>query len=268
MIEYNDFLVYYGHRELFPLMEKADVKKRIFYVLGIGNEQVLNSMLALDINNGTDIINKEGAPTFYHALHNRDTWTVFANCFSLSYWLRVNLKCQTWTVQGGVDHEIFKRSGKPVAYKIVGSGSKRQAEGTIELLKAIKLIQKQDKRCTSHLYAGRGYSQGELANVLSSADVYLDAQKWGGWNNAVAEAMAIGVPTVCTNIMGNMDFCKHEENCLIVNVDDIDAMVKAVIRLLTDASLRKQIMINAESTMQEYTWEHSAIQMGNALVSL
>jgi glycosyltransferase involved in cell wall biosynthesis len=265
MTEKNDYLIYYGHKELFPLMQKAKVKYRIYYILGIGDEQVLDKLVE---SKGVESIDRDGSPTVYHALHNKDTWKVFANCYALSDWIQANLNCHSWTVQGGVDHSIFKRTGKPVAYKIVGSGSKRAAEGTVELLKVLKLLKKDNKKITSELYAGRGYSQEALAGILSSADIYLDTQKWGGWNNAAAEAMSVGVPTICTDIMGNRDFCCHGYNCLIVQVDDINGMFNAVLQLLRDNTLRSGIAKAAEKTMLPYTWENAAIQMEKALEEL
>jgi hypothetical protein len=268
MIERNDYLIYYGHKSLFPLMQEAQVKQRIFYVLGIGNEQIMNDLAVLDINNGTDIINKEGSPTFYHALHDKENWKIISNCYALSDWIEQHLDCRSRTVQGGVDHTVFKRSGKPVAYKIVGSGAKRGAEGTVELLRAVKQVKREEKKSSYELYAGYGYTQEKLAQILSSADVYLDTQKWGGWNNATAEAMSVGASTVCTRIMGNADFCENFYNCLIVEVDDINGMVDAVIKLLHDDKLRSKVSKNAEKMMQKYTWENSAIQMEKALEDL
>jgi glycosyltransferase involved in cell wall biosynthesis len=265
MDEKNDYIIYYGHKELFPLMQKAKVKYRIYYILGLGDERVLNKEVG---SKGIETIDRDGSPTVYHALHNKDTWKVFANCFALSDWIQTNLDCKAWTVQGGVDHNIFQRSRKPVAYKIVGSGAKRSAEGTVELLKTVKQVKREEKNSSYELYAGRGYSQEQLACILSSADVYLDTQKWGGWNNAVAEAMSVGAPTVCTRIMGNADFCENFYNCLMVDVDDINGMVDRVIKLLNDNELRSKVSKNAVKTMQTYTWENAAIQMEKALEEL
>jgi glycosyltransferase involved in cell wall biosynthesis len=268
LTEKNDFLFYYGHRDIFTLMERAKVKKRFYYVLGIGNENTLNEKLQVNFAKGTPIFEKEGNGTFFHALYNPNYWGIVTNCFTITDWMKTNLRIEAWTVQGGIDHDVFYRMHGPTPYKLVGCGAKRESEGTTELLKVFKQVEKKNKACIHEFYAGYGYEQTKIADILSSADVYLDAQKWGGWNNTLAEAMAVGCASVGTDIMGNMDFCVNRENCLMVRVDDIGGMVNAVTELLIDPKLRSKISKNAKKTMEKYTWENAAIQMEKALEAM
>ena len=48
--------------------------------------------------------------------------------------------------------------------------------------------------CEFHL----NLAQADLAALYTTCDLFVSAEKRAGWNNTVAEAMACGVPVVCT----------------------------------------------------------------------
>src|SRR6185503_4859587 len=55
----------------------------------------------------------------------------------------------------------------------------------------------------------------KLRIVYGSGDVFVSAEKKAGWSNTTIEAMACGVPVVCTS-SGTSDFAIHEETALVV----------------------------------------------------
>jgi glycosyltransferase involved in cell wall biosynthesis len=57
--------------------------------------------------------------------------------------------------------------------------------------------------------------QDDLARLYSSCDVFVSAEKRAGWANTVAEAMACGLPVVCTR-SGALDLAIHGETAWVV----------------------------------------------------
>jgi glycosyltransferase involved in cell wall biosynthesis len=66
--------------------------------------------------------------------------------------------------------------------------------------------------------------------------------------------MAAGTAAVSTDAHGNRDFCRHEENCLIVEADP-EAVRTALARVLDDRELRARLAAAGRQTAQEYAWE-------------
>jgi glycosyltransferase involved in cell wall biosynthesis len=62
-----------------------------------------------------------------------------------------------------------------------------------------------------------------------------------GSPNALLEAMAAGVPVVATSVGGIPEIVKHGESALLVPPGDRDAMAAAMTKLLTEASLARQV---------------------------
>ena len=64
----------------------------------------------------------------------------------------------------------------------------------------------------------------------------------------VLEAMSFGLPIATTPVGGIPDVLKHEENALLFNPGDIDAMAEALRRLLLDSDLRQRL---ADKALQD-----------------
>ena len=71
--------------------------------------------------------------------------------------------------------------------------------------------------------------------------------------------MAAGAPVVCTDANGNRDFCRHEENCLMVEADP------AAVAAASSACWRARPAAAAGpaglETVQEYAWERRIEQL-------
>jgi glycosyltransferase involved in cell wall biosynthesis len=67
------------------------------------------------------------------------------------------------------------------------------------------------------------------------------------------EAMAAGVPVVCTDADGNRDFCRDGINCLIPEPTPREVR-DALARVLDDAALRDRLVEAGRRTAREYDW--------------
>ena len=107
-----------------------------------------------------------------------------------------------------------------------------------------------------------GLSQQELAALYNTADVFVSAEYGAGWSNTSAEAMACGVPLICTN-SGTQDFAVDGETALVVPHEDPAAIAAAIHRLRDEGItakgvrpllLSKRLAENGLREIRQFTW--------------
>ena len=87
----------------------------------------------------------------------------------------------------------------------------------------------------------------ELEKVIPKAEVYAFSSYYEGLPNALIEAMALGMPIVATDCPcgGPRTLITHEYDGLLIPVNDEDAMVENICRLIEDKELAKTLGENA-----------------------
>lgn len=81
----------------------------------------------------------------------------------------------------------------------------------------------------------------DLASYYKSADMFLLTSNYEGWGMAVIEAMAAGCPVVTTDVGCAGEVVRDKENGLVVPVNNIQALVEAILYLLSLPSPAKQL---------------------------
>jgi glycosyltransferase involved in cell wall biosynthesis len=85
-------------------------------------------------------------------------------------------------------------------------------------------------------------NQADVVPWLQALDVFaLPSYANEGVPQALAQAMAVGLPCVTTDVGGIGELAKHEETALVVPKEDPKALRAALERLLADEGLRKQL---------------------------
>jgi glycosyltransferase involved in cell wall biosynthesis len=95
-------------------------------------------------------------------------------------------------------------------------------------------------------------SPDALPPIYSKADVYMDLSREHGFGRTGVEAMACGTACVLSESGGISDYARHQDNALIVPVEDTDAATAAVIRLLEDKELRFHLIQNGLETVKGF----------------
>ncbi|QGY41987.1 glycosyltransferase [Pseudodesulfovibrio cashew] len=97
----------------------------------------------------------------------------------------------------------------------------------------------------------------EVIKLLGEADCFTlgcreasDGDR-DGIPNVVAEAMATGVPVAATDVSGVPELVDHEETGMLCPSDDPDALAAILKRILTDQSLRAEIIPAARDKVHE-----------------
>jgi glycosyltransferase involved in cell wall biosynthesis len=84
-------------------------------------------------------------------------------------------------------------------------------------------------------------SRDELAASYHAVDVCLVTSRQEGGPKAVLEAMAAGVPVVTTRVGQAAETIDDGRNGLLADVDDVEALVAAALRVHDDAELRAEL---------------------------
>lgn len=100
-------------------------------------------------------------------------------------------------------------------------------------------------------------SQPALAALYASCDLFVSAERRAGWNNTVAEAMACGLPVVCT-ASGTRDIAIHGETAWVVRARHPWFLARGMRVLARDAALRERLRSAARTRVLHYTWDRVA----------
>lgn len=91
----------------------------------------------------------------------------------------------------------------------------------------------------------KGFSQSAITD-LNSAMMYISSSDYEGISNSMLEALATGVPSICTDCpVGGARIFINEENGFLVPVKDSVAMYKCMKKIADNKDLRTKMSINA-----------------------
>jgi glycosyltransferase involved in cell wall biosynthesis len=137
-----------------------------------------------------------------------------------------------------------RKSFPEASITICGSGPER---GRLVALAQVLEIE------SAVVFTGRVDNE-QIAALYQSADVMVNPSLADNMPNSVLEALASGVPVVSTEVGGVPYLVQHEKTALLVPVSDVDAMAKAVIRVLETPELAARLVTAGLAEIQQYTW--------------
>lgn len=159
---------------------------------------------------------------------------------------------------GGINLEQFRPVDRTKKADIVWSNDPRPRKDSATVREAIKGL-------SEISYFKRGILQNDLKKFICEGRIFVDAHLRGGWCNPVAEAMACGVPVVCTKTPCTSSFAINEKTCLTVPEKDSIAMRKAIDRLLANPEFAKQLAANALIHISKFSYDKVARKLEKAI---
>lgn len=108
-------------------------------------------------------------------------------------------------------------------------------------------------------------SQTELAGLYARCDVFVSAEKRAGWANTTAEAMACGVPVVCTR-SGTRDIAEHLQTAWVVRWRHAHFVGNGLRALHGDAALARRLRDNALRRIRRFSWASVVDQLEDVVV--
>jgi glycosyltransferase involved in cell wall biosynthesis len=103
-------------------------------------------------------------------------------------------------------------------------------------------------------------SQSDLAALYASADVFVSAERRAGWSNTVAEAMACGVPVVCTR-SGTLDVAVHRETAWVARWRHPWFLSRGLRAVHDDPAMAARLRAAALVRVGDFTWARVADQL-------
>jgi glycosyltransferase involved in cell wall biosynthesis len=178
------------------------------------------------------------------------------------------------TLTGAVDTRAFspaaggKHPLRPTGWVVGGLASKNPQPlvDALDLLPddvAVRLFGRDRHRLAARhaslVDAGRLQLAGPLGGdglpaFYREVDCIVMAETHAGWSNLSAEALASGVPLICTSA-GTLAFARHEETALIMGVATAPAVADAIRRLRADDVLCRRLASKGRATIEPYSWE-------------
>lgn len=93
----------------------------------------------------------------------------------------------------------------------------------------------------------------QIHSIIRDYAMFVSSSDFEGLSNSMVEAMAIGMPCVCTDCLGGgaKEMIKDGENGLLVPMNDAEALYKAMKRFVEDKELSDKCAENAAKVREE-----------------
>lgn len=105
---------------------------------------------------------------------------------------------------------------------------------------------------------GEAIKQEDIPDFMATGDIYTLHCVWAHDNDVdglpqmLMEAMACGLPSVSTRLVGIPDLVVHEETGLLVEAnDDAGALADALMRLMQDPALAEQLVAQSQTHLRD-----------------
>ena len=105
----------------------------------------------------------------------------------------------------------------------------------------------------------------KVSDLYKVIDVYMVTSREEGGPRAILESMASGVPIISTKVGQAPDIIKNEENGILVEVEDENALIHAFKKVVTDEKLRMKLIKNGMETAKKYDVKELAGQYEDML---
>ncbi len=93
-----------------------------------------------------------------------------------------------------------------------------------------------------------------LQEFYNSVDIALSVENAAGWANVGAEALASGIPLVCTR-PGTTSFAIDQETALVVNSLDAEVFAARIQELAANPALADQLRTNGRKQIEQFGWD-------------
>lgn len=98
----------------------------------------------------------------------------------------------------------------------------------------------------------------ELVRFLNELDIYVHASYGETMSTAILQAMACKLPIIASDVLGINNMLTDKETALLVPLEDVQSMFRAIMNLINDPYLKTQISENAyEDCVLRYSNTHS-----------
>lgn len=99
-----------------------------------------------------------------------------------------------------------------------------------------------------------GY-RSDIPEILNAADIFVFPSFHEGMPVSVLEAMACGLPIICSLIRGNVDIVKDGDNGYLFKPSDSDTLSREIALLMDNETLRQQMEAKNKKVVKKFSLE-------------
>lgn len=99
-----------------------------------------------------------------------------------------------------------------------------------------------------------GY-RSDIPDVLNAADIFVFPSFHEGMPVSALEAMACGLPIICSEIRGNVDIIREGDNGYLFQPSDVETLARKLEYLLDDAEKRKVMGLKNKENVKDFSLE-------------
>lgn len=99
-----------------------------------------------------------------------------------------------------------------------------------------------------------GY-RSDIPDVLNAADIFVFPSLHEGMPVSALEAMACGLPIICSEIRGNVDIIREGDNGYLFQPSDVETLARKLEYLLDDAEKRKVMGLKNKENVKDFSLE-------------
>jgi len=105
----------------------------------------------------------------------------------------------------------------------------------------------------------------EWLELSKDYNVFINTTNIDNTPVSVIEAMALGLPVVSTNVGGMPYLIENGRNGILVEPNETDEMVQAIISLFDDISMAETLVLNARMSSELYDWQSVRLKWNEIL---
>jgi len=123
------------------------------------------------------------------------------------------------------------------------------SDGTLEQVKQLATSLKLEVKFTGKL------TKAEWIKLAEDYNIFINTTNFDNMPVSVIEAMALGLPVVSTKVGGIPYLIENGADGLLVEQNQVDDMVKAILSIKNNSALRTKIVSNAREKVEQFDWD-------------
>lgn len=95
----------------------------------------------------------------------------------------------------------------------------------------------------------------DVDELIRNASLYISTSDYEGISNSMIEALAMGIPTICTDcpVGGAKMMINNNENGILISVGDQEALEEAIVKVLSNKTFSHKISKNSIKIKEKYS---------------
>ena len=152
--------------------------------------------------------------------------------------------------------ELIPRKNHEVVIRAIGELKKRNQLSNIQYVicgkgKSELMLRKlsEELEVAEHVHF-LGY-RTDISEICNCSDLFMFMSLQEGLPVALMEAMACGLPVICSDIRGNTDLIKNDENGYVVD-NNPELTADAIIKMKNNSSICRKYALNAFNSVKKF----------------